>query len=217
MFDDLAFLIRVGNGDSASILDGDGDMTLDPWPTRPGVATAYNPALTVTLPATVRFTSGANSVTATGPGTGDATYSTYTAFADPDSVVVNANGTTTLTWSSAADIPHSPDHDLPSSYREELRLRLNTTVVATTGSTLVKAVLDVEDALGNPSRGSNSGEPFTYREESLITCGTQPVPQHTLRKYPDVPDKVEILPGGLGTYTIVVNQNRDEDITDPPP
>ena len=173
-----------------------------------GIATGYNPTLTVIIPASMSVDE--TTITANGPLLGDAGFTVFNAFV-PDSATVNPDGTTTLEWTTLPDVPYST--------AEQIRINIDTTVTDPGGSPFPTGTLVYEDELGNISRGGNVAAFAEYESFSSPRCGGggggggPREGEHGVSKTPDVVDSVNLLSGTRGEFTISVINNRSEDLT----
>ena len=233
---DVEFWAVIGNGDRIdSAGNPDGDQTMTPYPREdndgdgfPDAGVGHNPEVRIAVQDTFTY----NGVSATGPGAGDPTYQTYSAFAAPDQILdgdvdndgdgnIDQPGTYILVWDSLADIPHSPGHSTEGGYLPHsgaavptdgsflpwIELLIDVTKTETGGGSIV-ADLELEDAAGNTDRGDLVNEYWEFSERDRAGCpGGQPSPR--ISKTPDDTDGVTVDPGELEWFTIHIQQHED--------
>ena len=226
---DVQFWAVFGNGDRVDINGNPGgDQTMTPFPTEdldgdgfPDAGIGFNPEVRITIQDKFTYLG----TTATGPGVGDPTYSTYSPFPAPDQILDEEEPNTyTLVWnSSLTDIPHSPGHAVEGSFLPHLgqpvptngsflphyALLIDVTKTEAGGATIWYE-LRLEDAAGNVDRGTSVGEPFTFIEKDRHGCPGGPAPR--VWKYPDDTDGVTLAPGETDEFVIYVQQPNDSSV-----
>lgn len=145
--------------------------------------TAYDSSYVVTLPSDWDYQP--NSSAATGPGAGDPSFSTYTAFAEP---TISPDGRT-LTW-DLGDIP-------PSVGWLTLQFNVIAKVVGPTAG--ITAVLASHDAAGAVRRGDSVAALYNYSSQAGTgACGV-PQPASFFNKGPD---NATIIGGDSHTFDL---------------